>query len=409
MSRLLSDLRIVIRSLRRSRNRTLVAVLTVAGGIIGFLLAGGFIEWIFEGMRESTIHSQLGHVQIVRPGYLEKGIADPYQFLLPERAKEFAELSKLSGAVSVTERLAFSGLASFKEQTVSFIGEGIDPKRETVISDHVVIDEGRQLTGPADKAALLGEGLAKNLGVKVGDSIVLLATAANGAPNAVEVTVAGIFHTPSKEFDDFALRMPIDIVRRLMRVQGATSWVILLDRTERTTQTVDGLRKSLAVAEYQVIPWIDLADFYNKTVVLFSKQISMMKAVIGLIIILTILNSQTMSVLERTTEIGTIMAVGLRRSAVLRIFIIEGALLGAIGGVLGVTVGYGLSLVISEIGIPMPPPPGMARGFTGEIRVTLQLVLDGLSLALLTTLVASILPAVKASRMNIVDALRCNQ
>jgi putative ABC transport system permease protein len=409
MSRLFSDLRIVIRSLRRNRNRTLVAVLTVAGGIIGFLLAGGFIEWIFQSMRESTIHSQLGHIQIVRPGYLEKGIADPYQYLLPERAKEFAELEKTSGASSVTERLAFSGLASFKDQTVSFIGEGIDPKREAVISDHVVIGEGKQLGGPGERAALLGEGLAKNLGVGVGDSIVLLATAANGTPNAVEITVSGIFHTPSKEFDDFALRMPIDIARKLMRVQGATSWVMLLDKTERTPQMVEALRGRLPSAEYQVIPWSDLADFYNKTVVLFSKQINMMKLVIGIIIVLTILNTQTMSVLERTTEIGTIMAVGLRRAAVLRIFIIEGVLLGAIGGILGVSLGYGLSLLISEIGIPMPPPPGMARGFTGEIRVTLQLALDGLYLALLTTLFASILPAIKASRMNIVDALRSNQ
>ena len=88
MSSLLADFRLATRNLLRNKQRTLVATTTVAFGIIAFLLAGGFIAWIFEQMREGTIHSQLGHVQIVRPHYFEKGIADPYAFLLPEGAAE---------------------------------------------------------------------------------------------------------------------------------------------------------------------------------------------------------------------------------------------------------------------------------------------------------------------------------
>ena len=86
MKSLLADFRLAMRNLLRNRWRTSVAVLTVAFGIIAFLLAGGFIAWIFEQMREGAIHSQLGHIQIVRPGYYEKGIADPYAFLLPEQS-----------------------------------------------------------------------------------------------------------------------------------------------------------------------------------------------------------------------------------------------------------------------------------------------------------------------------------
>ena len=76
------------------------------------------------------------------------------------------------------------------------------------------------------------------------------------------------------------------------------------------------------------IPWSDLADFYNKTVVLFSRQVNVVKFIIGVIIVLTISNTQMMSVLERTTEIGTSLAIGQRRQAVMRMFMAEGVLIG---------------------------------------------------------------------------------
>lgn len=135
----------------------------------------------------------------------------------------------------------------------------------------------------------------------------------------------------------------------------------------------------------------------------------MVRVIIGLIIILTISNTLMMSVLERTREIGTCLAIGQRRALVMRMFLAEGVLIGFLGGVSGIAAGYLLAAVISYIGIPMPPPPGMARGYNGQILVDLPLVIDAFSLALFTTLIASVMPAWKASRMNIVDALRYNQ
>lgn len=405
----IADFRLATRNLRRNKRRTLVATLTVAFGIVAYLLAGGFIAWIFDQMREATIHSQLGHIQIVRPAYFERGIADPYAFLLPQQSAEQKIIEKTPGFQSLAPRLAFSGLISHGDTTIAFIGDGVDPDSEKPVSSRVRIVSGHNLTAASEKAVLLGEGLARSMGVKEGDDVVLLATAANGNASAVEARVAGTFATSSKDYDDSALRLPIEVARKLMKVQGATSWVIVLDKTERTVESADFLSKLLPVKEFEIVPWTVLADFYNKTVVLFSRQVSVVKFIIGLIIVLTISNTQMMSVLERTTEIGTSLAIGQRRNAVLRMFIAEGTLIGFAGGVLGIVLGYALALAISAIGIPMPPPPGMASGFLGEILIVPQLAFDGLILALLTTFLASVMPALKASRMNIVDALRHNQ
>ncbi len=407
MTGLLRDIRLALRNLTRNASRTVVAIGTVACGVVAFLLAGGFIEWSLMYGREETIHSQLGHAQIVRPDYFERGIADPYAFLLPAEGE--TKLDTVASVVSTTPRLVFSGLVSLGETTVPFSGEGIDPVRERPISNRITILQGQDLANDKDSKALLGEGLAKNLGAKPGDSLVLLTTTANGGANAREVTVAGTFASVTKEYDDYAIRLPISLARKLMRVEGATSWVTVLDKTESTSAYVAALRARLPAKDFEVKGWRDLADFYNKTEALFTKQVNVMKVIIGLIIILTIMNTLTMSVMERTTEIGTSLAVGLRGTLVMRLFIIEGLMIGILGGLVGVVLGYLLALVISSIGIPMPPPPGMAHGYVAEIMVSPALALDAVFLAFVTTLIASALPAWKAGRMNIVDALRYSQ
>ena len=409
MGQLISDLVIAWRNLTRNRQRTVVSTMTVASGIIAFALASGFIAWIFVDMRDSTVRSQLGHIQIVRPDYFDKGIADPYRFLLGDGKEQFAKMSGLSGVVSVTPRLAFSGLASLGDATVSFIGEGVSPTGEKPISARINIDDGKDLQDDNQAAVILGEGLAQSLGAKVGDRIVLLVTTDKGGAGAVEVEVAGIFNTTSKEFDDHALRLPIQRARSLMKVEGATAWVLLLESHLLTQRVIDQLKSFLPSNSYQLVPWSDLADFYNKTVTLFTSQIQVVKIIIGLIIVLSISNTQTMSVLERTTEIGTVLALGQKRTAVMRLFILEGGLIGLLGGVLGVSIGWLAAQGISAVGIPMPPAPGMAHGFTGAVLFTPEIAVESVILAVTTTLLASILPAFRASRLNVVDALRYNQ
>jgi putative ABC transport system permease protein len=192
----------------------------------------------------------------------------------------------------------------------------------------------------------------------------------------------------------------------LTRTEGAHNWVVLLKRTDETREVLERLRTTHAGSGFEFVPWYELADFYNKTHDLLSRQMAVMFAIIGVIIVLTISNSMMMSVMERTSEIGTAMALGTRRSSVLMQFIAEGLILGLTGGAIGAAVGVGLATLISMVGIPMPPPPGQARAFTAEMIVTVPLVARAFSLALATAMLAAIYPAWRASRTRIVDALR---
>ena len=130
-----------------------------------------------------------------------------------------------------------------------------------------------------------------------------------------------------------------------------------------------------------------------------------MALIIGAIILLGISNTMMMCVMERTAEIGTSLALGTRRRQIQRQFLTEGTLIGVIGGVLGVALGWMLAALISAVGIPMPPPPGMEHGFIGQIRITSGLAAEAFTLAVATTLLASAYPAWKVANGH-VDALR---
>jgi putative ABC transport system permease protein len=246
--------------------------------------------------------------------------------------------------------------------------------------------------------------------VRPGDTVALLCTTAGGSLNASEATVAGIFVSTNQAYDNAALRMPLGLAQSLLRVQGAHSWLILLEHTEQTDDFLAAFRARFPenTTNLEFVPWYAHAEFYKKTVALFSKQMAVLRLIIGMIIVLSISNMLIMSVMERTGEIGTLLAIGLRRRKIMQLFATESLLLGLIGGIIGVVLGYGLAELISSIGIPMPPPPGMEEGYTGHIRITGALLVSSFAIALLTTMLAGLYPAWKASRQQIVDALRHN-
>lgn len=399
---------LALRNIARHRRRTAICIGAIVFGIVALLLAGGFAEWMVWMERESTIHSRLGHLQIVKKGYYESGVADPYAYLVDEQAVDTQQIAALAHVKTVTPRLAFAGLISKGETTLSFLGEGVAPETEALVSREVVVDAGAQLASAEPNGIILGKGLAASLRVAPGDSVVLLVNTHSGGVSAVEVRVRGIFHTAVKAFDDAALRVPIGLARKLMRTGGVHQFVVLLSDTEHTNDVLRSMRRLLGQSQpdLQVTPWIDLADFYKAVVALFSAQTGFVRLIIAVIIVMSISNTLMTSVRERTSEIGTMMAIGFQRRRIIELFVSEGALMGLLGGALGALLGYLLGEGISAVGIPMPPAPGMDEGFDAKIRVTAGMALGGFFLAVVSAVVASFYPAWKASRIQIVEALR---
>lgn len=397
--------RIAFRNLVRHHRRSLIAILSVGFGIAAFVVANGFAQWMFHDFREATIESAYGHLQITRPQFHEKGRADPFQYLLPNDA-DIGRLAGLPHVRRISPMLTFAGLISRDEATFSFIGEGISVAGDLSDNRSVSIVRGAKPASDTAAEIIVGQGLARTLGADVGSRIVLLVNTPSGGLSAVEAQVAGIFTSVSKSYDDSALLLPIALARRLLKVDGAHAWRVFLDDTAHTGEALSWLKARLDNKQFEVRPWTELAEFYMRAVKLLSEQLGVVRAIVVAIILLGIGNTMMMSVLERTSEIGTAMALGVKRQTLLVQFMIEGALIGLIGGTAGLLLAAGSSLGIGAMHIDMPPPPGLSRGYVANVMLAPSLLVEGMLIALITTTLASIYPAWKASRLAIVDALR---
>ncbi len=411
------SIKLALRNVFRNRIRTLITLAAIAFGSVSIIIAGGFFEDTFMQMREAVIHSHLGHVQIYQKGYNDHGSSAPFDYLIESPDAVIEKFSALDHVKLVTPRISFSGMISTGDNTVSVFCQGVDPAGELILNKietvkdadtGLAIQEGSNLTKEDQFAVILGRGLAKNLGAKTGDSLVLLTNTVGGSLNAFDMKVKGIFFTASKEFDDRALRLPIKMAQKLIRTDGIQTLVVMLDKTEYTLQAKEEILKTIDSVdmELEVRIWSQLADFYNKTVELYGKQFFILKLIITIIVILSIFNTINMAIWERTREIGTIMAMGYKKMDIMKLFLAEGLLLGFLGGIAGLVIGTMLAWIISFFGIPMPPPPGATVGWTAFIKVVPDLLISSIVISVFASVCSSFYPAFKASNLIITDALR---
>jgi putative ABC transport system permease protein len=405
---LYTELKLAWLNLIRERKRTLISLGAIVVGVVGYLLAGGFIDWIFWAIRESAIDNGLGHLQVSAKGFHDAGQADPQKFEIPAAGTQMLAIERLPYVAAVSPRLAVSGLISHGEVTVPFAGEGVDPRIDPRISKDLVVD-GDPLDAVVPKGVILGRGLARALDVKRGDQVTFITTGASGGLSGVEGAVRGVFSTGVAAYDDVAVRMPLAMAQELSRTHRVHVWVVGLDDTTRTDEAATAIAPIVANSGMEIKTWLDLSDFYRKTVTLMSRQMLVVAALIAMILVLGIANLLTMSTLERTGEIGTMLAMGTSRASVMRMHFAEGLLLGAVGGFAGAVIGMMLAVAISGVGIPMPPPPGRDTGYRAEILLSARVIVDALVLALASAAIAGAYPAWRASRMPIVDALRFNR
>jgi len=397
--------KIALRNILRQRMRTSLTLAAIALGVATLVLSGGFVEDILVQLREATIHSQLGHLQVYRRGQFDSGGHHPFEFLIerPEAVEQVVD--GLPGVLARAERLSFSGLISNGRGELPILGEGIEPEREVRIGSALSILSGRQLAKSDEFGVLVGEGLANALKLKVGDSVDLLLTTRDGAMNTLDFKVLGIFRSLSKEYDARAVRVPLRAAQALTATQGVNSVVVLLEDTAKTAPSKATLEGRLPPG-FEVKTWRELADFYNNTAALYERQFGVLQIIILIMVLLSVANSINMTLHERTAEFGIMRALGRTGVHTFWLAMLETALLGAIGAALGVVVGVTLALLISAIGIPMPPPPNSESGFTAAIRLVPVVMGAAFAMGLGASIVAAIVPAHRAARIAVVEALR---
>lgn len=397
---------LALRNVFRQKARSAATLIAISVGVASLILAGGFVQDIFIQLGEAIIHAQTGHIQITKKGYYEGRVRAPEKYLIEQPDKLKVGVGETAGVEKVFARLNFTGVLNNGKRDLGIIGEGVEPGSEVQMSTYLRYIEGRPLTDKDVDGIIVGQGVAQSLGLKIGERVNLVISLAQGAVNTLDFEVVGVFQSFSKEFDARAVRIPLLAAQELMDTQGVHVLVAMLHETKDTEKVAHALTARFAEQGLEVARWNKLSDFYEKTIELYDRQFGVLRLIILLMVLLSVTNSVNMSIFERTREFGTVIALGTRRATLFKTVMTESMIIGSIGALAGMLAGSLLALIISAIGIPMPPPPNANLGYTAEIRLTLNQVLVSGLIGFIATCLAAIRPAMRVAKLDVIEALR---
>ena len=397
---------LALRNLFRHRSRTTATITAIGIGVACMILASGFVTDIFIQLGEATIHSQTGHIQLAQRGFwaARSRASDMYMIDKPDELK--MDLASISGIEQMVARVNFVGMLNNGKRDLGIIGDGIEPDGESKIGSFIRYIEGRALTNGDKDGMVIGQGIAKSLNLKIGDHITLVVNLSKGAINTMDFQIVGVFQSFSKEFDARAIRIPLAAAQELLDTRAAHLLVMTLQRTEDTERVASSVKNIVLKENIEVMTWKGLSDFFEKTVQLYDAQFGVLRLIISFMVVLSVANSINMTLFERTREFGTLLALGDRPKNIVVLIMTEAVLLGLIGATIGIVFGCIAAWTISAIGIEMPPPPNSNLGYMALIRLEPSAILTSGTIGFFATLLASIFPALRTAKLNIVDALR---
>jgi putative ABC transport system permease protein len=412
--------KLALRGLMRNRRRSMVTLLAIAFGFAAIALFAGYTHNVYDGLGRQSIHGEmLGHLTIYKKGMSTEGKLDPEKYLLT--AAEVSAISKLAKEETHVEmlapRLGLSGLASNGRASTIFIAEGIAPQAVEKLRAGALTEDERnsgmfdnmrmRLDSERPEVVGLSEGLADLLHLQEGEQAQVLVNTLSGQANAADVTLGKSFNTGNAGSNDKFAFVSLSLAQSLLDAEGrADRLTVLLDDVEQTETMRGVLLKKLAAAGYEVEikTWQELSDFYTQVHGMFDMIFGFIFSIVITVVIMSVANSMGMTVIERTREIGTLRAIGLKRSGVIRLFTLESMLLTLIGCVTGLLIALGVRWGINVANISYTPPnsasavPLLVDMDTGRIFFTF------IMMGVVGTL-AAYMPARRAAKKDIIDAL----
>lgn len=402
-----SLLRIAFRNVLRNRRRSLITFAAVFFALMVMVTLRGFINGLMATVRDSVVNGQTGALQIHKQGFSTSLSGASLEQNIPADDALLSRISAVPGVKAVAPRIAFGAMANANDVTSVTLVTAIDPVHEPQVCPGraEMISSGKTLgeTGPA--SAIVTPELAASLGLQLGQRAAILANDGEGVLNALDVDLVGYYGQPGLPLPERKIAfVPLAFAQELLRMEGrATEIAVSIDRLDDAERMKTVLQAAIGPG-LEVSSWHDVAPWVDDVVAAYRFMLGACTIIFLTVALLGVVNTMLMSVFERTREIGTMMSVGVRRRQILALFLIEAALLGLSGGVLGAAVGDGIVLYMGHHGIAYKLGE-MAAPMHVFPRIELGSIVLVLLLATAGTVLAALWPAFRASRMRPVEAL----
>ncbi len=392
-------------NLMRNRRRSLVMLLVISVGVSAVLVGGGFALYTYDSLREMSAREH-GHLILAQQHHFERHEESPLQYGLSGYQRYRSALELLPEVRAVLPLLSFSGLISNGDKSAVFLGKGVTAGEFRVKGPFLKVLEGRTLpTRPVegeDPAVMIGQGLAEKMNATIGSSLTLLSTTVDGALNALDVKVHGVYSTGVPDLDKRNLLLGLEAAQFLMRSEKISTLGVHLTETTLTAPLQQQFRQQFP--ELAIQSWRDQAFYYVAVKGLYNRIFGMLGGIVLLMVFFAITNALTMSVVERTREIGTLRALGTHPYEIVRNFILEALAMSSVGVVVGSLLATGIALFLMFADFQMPPP-GRSEGYPLHVEINGWLMLWTALGVTLLSIVAAWISSRKASRLPITEAL----
>jgi putative ABC transport system permease protein len=409
---MLKWIKIAFRNILKNKRRSFVTLLAIALGFAAVSLFRGYTHSTYDGLRRSTIRGRgLGHLTIFKKGWLENGKTEPDKYMLGK--EDIKKIMDIAGAekevVLCTPELHISGLVTNGRVSAVFIAKGVIPKDERTIKGSwaaVRPVTGEPLQDDKPYGVEMAEDLARHLKFRPKSDGVIMATTLDGQMNALQIEVAGVYNTGVRATNDKMMSIPFAYAQQLYDTEKTDRIIVLLDDWKNTANLRDRLKKKLKQAglPVEIKTWQELAEFYQRVKRLFDMIFTFIFSIVLVIVVMSVINTMGMAVLERTREIGTLRALGLKKRGVSFLFALEGTMLGFMGCVAGILMNIAAWGIIRYIN-PTYIPPGNSVPVPLNVDLVPEVMALLLLFLVLLSLMAAILPARRAARQNIVESL----
>ena len=397
------------RNLWRNWRRTAIALVAIVLGLILLLFFDGLLKGSDQAIFGNAVRLYGGNIQVHAPGFRAKASRLPLLPLADADAVVQAAHAQPQ-VIAAAKRINTGGLVSSREGAFPVAITGIEPTLEAPHSIQAEnIAEGRFLTDEDDDAVVIGKGLADLLKVKAGDRVTLLGRSQHETMRQRTMTIVGIYDLGMAEAEKGMLFITLPEAQFLYNLRDqATEVAITLQSVGQEKVVVPALQAALPGDE--VDSWETLKPEMRQTIETKSASTTIFGFVLLLIAAIGILNLMLMAVFERTREMGVLAALGMKGRQIMGLFLLEGAMIGAVGAVIGAVLGIALLWLFGQIGIDISYASGM-----GEITALMgDRLYPSISLAATISLsvavvfiaaLASLYPAWQASRKEPAQAL----
>ena len=405
-------LRLAWRNLWRHARRTWLTVgaMVFSNILLVFMISLQF--GMYGLMIDNTLLVFTGHMQVQAPGYKDD---QKMRQVVPDVATLAAELRNEFGSDTIAARGWAFGLVSSEERSYGVGVYGVEPGFEPRVSNIPgLVKQGRYLDDNNAMEIVIGAVLARNLRVEVGDELTLLGSGLDGSFAATIAQVIGIFESGVPDIDRSIAEMPLGAFQDVFYMEGAGHQVVLFADSLRGAPLLKERVEALLPGDEGLVvhDWDALQPGLKQAIQADMSSAFFMYGILVILVAFSVLNTQLMSVLERTHEFGIVMALGLRPGRLGRLVMLETALMGLIGLALGAIAGGIVTSWFTTNGLAIPGMDEMAAQFNLPARmfpqVNLLTLLVGPVVVYIFTLLAAVYPALRLHKLHVVDAMRAN-